>query len=56
MTVGHALLAGALTLYSITVTLPLKERDLVNTVGPVYCAYSSEVPALLPFFVLRQRR
>jgi len=56
MTVGHALLAGTLTLYSITATLFLEERDLVNTIGPDYRAYRSKVPALLPFFVLRRRR
>lgn len=56
MTVGHALLAGTLTLYSITATLFLEERDLVNTIGPAYRAYRSKVPALLPFFVQRRRR
>jgi protein-S-isoprenylcysteine O-methyltransferase Ste14 len=56
MTVGHALLAGTLTLYSITATLFLEERDLVNTLGPAYRTYRSKVPALLPFALLRRRR
>ena len=56
MTVGHALLAATLTLYSITATLFLEERDLVNTIGPAYRTYRSKVPAMLPFFMLRRRR
>jgi protein-S-isoprenylcysteine O-methyltransferase Ste14 len=56
MTAGHALLAGTLTLYSITATLFLEERDLVNTIGPAYRMYRSKVPALVPFWLLRRRR
>jgi protein-S-isoprenylcysteine O-methyltransferase Ste14 len=56
MTVGHALLAGTLTLYSVTATLFLEERDLVNAIGPAYRTYRSKVPALLPFSLLRRRR
>jgi protein-S-isoprenylcysteine O-methyltransferase Ste14 len=56
MTVGHALLAGFLTLYSIIATLFLEERDLVNAMGDAYCAYRRKVPALIPFSSLRSRR
>lgn len=56
MTVGHAVLAATLTLYSVTATLFLEERDLVNTIGPAYRTYRSKVPALLPFSMLRRRR
>lgn len=56
MTVGHALLAGFLTLYSIIATLFLEERDLVNAMGDAYCAYRRKVPALIPFSILRSRR
>lgn len=56
MTVGHALLAGVLTLYSVTATLFLEERDLASTIGQAYCAYRRKVPALLPFSIPRRRR
>jgi protein-S-isoprenylcysteine O-methyltransferase Ste14 len=57
MTVGHALLAGFLTLYSIIIaTLFLEERDLVNAMGNAYCAYRRKVPALIPSSILRSRR
>jgi protein-S-isoprenylcysteine O-methyltransferase Ste14 len=56
MTVGHALLAGFLTLYSIIATLFLEERDLVNAMGNAYCAYRRKVPALIPCSILRSRR
>jgi protein-S-isoprenylcysteine O-methyltransferase Ste14 len=56
MTVGHALLAATLTLYSITATLFLEERDLVNTIDPAYRMYRSKVPALLPFSMRHRRR
>jgi methanethiol S-methyltransferase len=56
MTVGHALLAGFLTLYSVIATLFLEERDLVNAMGDGYCAYRRKVPALIPFSILRSRR
>lgn len=56
MTVGHALLAGTLTLYSICASLFLEERDLVDTIGPAYRTYRREVSALLPFSLLRRRR
>lgn len=48
MTAGHALLAGALTGYSILATLALEEADLRRQLGQVYVAYSRQVPALLP--------
>jgi protein-S-isoprenylcysteine O-methyltransferase Ste14 len=51
MTVGHALLAGFLSLYSVIATLVLEERDLVNAMGDAYCAYRSKVPALIPFSI-----
>ena len=56
MTTGHALLAGTLTLYSISATLFLEERDLVASLGPAYRTYRREVSALLPFNLLRRRR
>lgn len=56
MTTGHALLAGTLTLYSISATLFLEERDLVASLGPTYRTYRREVSALLPFNLLRRRR
>jgi protein-S-isoprenylcysteine O-methyltransferase Ste14 len=56
MTVGHALLAGFLTLYSVFATLFLEERDLVNAMGDGYRAYRRKVPALIPFSILRARR
>jgi hypothetical protein len=42
MTVGHSLLAGTLSLYSIIATLFLEERDLVNTIGPAYRGLSQQ--------------
>ncbi len=56
MTTGHALMAGTLTLYSISATLFLEERDLVASLGPAYRTYRGEVSALLPFNLLRRRR
>lgn len=56
MTTGHALMAGTFTLYSISATLFLEERDLVASLGPAYRTYRREVSALLPFNLLRRRR
>ena len=56
MTTGHALLAGTLTLYSISATLFLEERDLIASIGPAYRTYRGEASALLPFNLLRRRR
>lgn len=56
MTTGHALLAGTLTLYSICATLFLEERDLAAAIGSTYRNYRRDVPALLPFYLLRWRR
>lgn len=55
MTQGHALLAGVLTLYSVTATLFLEERDLENTLSDSYVSYRRKVPALLPLPIRRRR-
>jgi methanethiol S-methyltransferase len=49
LTVGHALLAGVFTAYSVLATLRLEERDLVAAIGEPYREYSRRVPALLPW-------
>lgn len=48
LSVGHALLAGVLTAYSLYATLRLEERDLVGALGQTYRDYQRRVPALLP--------
>lgn len=47
MTVGHALFAGALTVY-ILVAIQLEERDLVRQLGERYANYRQKVPMLVP--------
>ena len=47
MTVGHAVLAGFMTIY-ILIGIHFEERDLVATHGDAYRRYQREVPRLLP--------
>lgn len=47
MTVGHALLAGFMTVY-ILIGIHFEERDLVAQHGDAYRRYQHEVPRLLP--------
>lgn len=47
MSLGHLLLAGALTVY-ILVAIPLEERDLVRQLGERYLSYQRQVPMLVP--------
>ena len=47
MTVGHAIFAGALTVY-ILVAIQLEERDLVRQLGDRYLSYRQKVPMLVP--------
>ena len=48
MTLGHALFAGAMTLY-VAIGMRFEERDLVRTFGHPYLQYRERVPALLPW-------
>ena len=47
MSVGHALFAGALTVY-ILIAIQLEERDLVRELGDRYVSYRRQVPMLVP--------
>lgn len=47
MSVGHLLLAAALTVY-ILIAIPLEERDLVRQLGGPYEDYRRRVPMLVP--------
>lgn len=53
-TQGHAVLAGALTLY-ILVGIRLEEGDLHREFGDAYRRYAQRVPALLPWRGWRRR-
>ncbi len=47
MTVGHALLAGGITLY-VLIAIGYEERDLVRLIGPAYADYRRRVGMLVP--------
>jgi protein-S-isoprenylcysteine O-methyltransferase Ste14 len=47
MSIGHALFAGALTVY-ILIAIQLEERDLVRELGERYVSYRKQVPMLVP--------
>jgi protein-S-isoprenylcysteine O-methyltransferase Ste14 len=47
MTLGHAVFAGALTLY-MAVAARIEERDLVRHFGETYRAYQQRVPMFVP--------
>ena len=47
MSVGHAVLAGGITLY-VLVAIGYEERDLVRLLGPAYADYRRRVGMLLP--------
>jgi protein-S-isoprenylcysteine O-methyltransferase Ste14 len=47
MSIGHALFAGALTVY-ILIAIQLEERDLVRELGERYVSYRQRVPMLVP--------
>jgi Putative protein-S-isoprenylcysteine methyltransferase len=49
MTVGHALLAGVLTLY-MAIAVVFEERDLVQHFGKGYREYQRRVPKFVPRF------
>ena len=51
MTVGHALLAGAFTLYSL-LALKRKETELEQALGPTYADYRRRVPMLGPAWLV----
>ena len=48
MTLGHAVFAAGMTVYSLVATV-LEERDLLRTFPERYGAYRQTVPALVPF-------
>jgi len=48
MTVGHALFAGAMTLYML-LGIYFEERSLLRLFGSDYASYRREVPMLIPF-------
>jgi protein-S-isoprenylcysteine O-methyltransferase Ste14 len=47
MTVGHALLAGGITLY-VLIAIGYEERDLLRSFGPAYVDYRRRVGSLIP--------
>lgn len=47
MTVGHALLAGGMTLY-VLIAVAFEERDLLRDIGPAYADYRTRVGMLVP--------
>jgi len=54
MTAGRLLFASGMTVY-LVIGLRLEQRDLVKTLGQVYCDYVARIPILLPSLRSRLR-